>query len=86
MPRLRSNACRRRLTVGWLVPNCWAAADRLPASTMRTKVCISSMRSAPGGWVGRAWRVLVIRKAYNEFAIQPTTQRGDGIEQSPHSF
>eukprot|EP01036_Dinobryon_divergens_P039210 gene39210-51635_t len=44
------------------------------------------MRSAPGGGGGRAGRVAVIRQAYNESAIQPTTQRDAWKEQSPHSF
>jgi hypothetical protein len=39
-----SRAFRRRLTVGWVVPSRRAAADRLPASTMRTNVSTSIIR------------------------------------------
>src|SRR5690606_25730085 len=54
-------------TVGWLVFSCSAAADRLPVSTMRTKVCISSIRSTPG------LPDSFMRLAYNKSTIKTTT-------------
>ena len=57
-PSARSSACNRRLTVGWVVSICAAAADRLPASTIRTKVCISSSRSDGAALL---WGGLVMR-------------------------
>src|SRR2546427_945251 len=69
-PSARSSVCRRRLTVGWVVDICCAAAERLPLSTMRTKVCSSSMRSAPEG---RERSAMVIRQAYIDSADAATT-------------
>ena len=45
-PRDCSSARRRRLTVGCVVCSRGAAAERLPASTIRTKVSSSANRSA----------------------------------------
>src|SRR5574343_132470 len=77
-PSWRSSACKRRLMVGWVAASCSAAADKLPASTMRTKVCSSSMRSplAPD----RLWGLgldRVMRETYHSCASCPTTHSPD---------
>ena len=65
-PRRDSSACKRRLTVGCVVCIWAAAADKLPASTMRIKVSINCRLV-----VAKFWSCM--RKMYIKYAYTTTT-------------